>query len=369
MKLRISNRAGFTLIELLVVIAIIGVLAGLLLPAVQQAREAARRMTCSSNLRQMGLAIANYETAYKKIPPAIWTAPFPQAPLTTSSVVWTAGGVNRTYSNLDDDGYGWQTVILPFIEQAPLYNQMTSVAGTNIPPMGTPGAIELYWRRMGASPSGGAVIPGGDTILSMYLCPSSPIPTIVPPTFMLSGATVQTAIQRPASIGYATTSYKACGGTEPGVGVDAAGNNGMMAKQYETKGIKFAEVIDGLSNTALLAESTYFTGSSSTLRGGTATPAAPGPVENWPIWIGASDDDEGSRVTGEFNNPINAGTKPNDWFNAISDDAAASYHIGGANFVFGDGSAQFLSENIDSLTYARLHAINDGQGLGNWGGE
>ncbi|MCY2973955.1 MAG: DUF1559 domain-containing protein [Planctomycetota bacterium] len=369
MNTKLVRRAGFTLVELLVVIAIIGVLAGLLLPAVQQAREAARRMTCSNNLRQQGLALMNYEGAYRKLPPAIWTAPPPVAPLTPGSVLWTAGGTNRSYSQLDDDGYGWQTVILPFMEQGPLYDQMTSVAGTTIPPVGTPGAIELYWRRMGASPNGNAVIPGGNTVISPYLCPSSPHPTIVPATYRVSGTSVDTAIQRPASIGYATTSYKTCGGTEPGVGADPSGNNGMMAKLYETQGLKLASVSDGLSNTAMLAESTYMTCSSSTLRGGSATPLAPGVVENWPIWIGSSDDDEGSRVTGEFNNPINAGTKPNNWFNAISDDAAASYHAGGATFVFGDASAQFISENIDGLTYARLHAINDGKVLGNWGGD
>lgn len=365
MRMRIANRSGFTLIELLVVIAIIGVLAGLLLPAVQQAREAARRMTCSSNLRQMGLALFNYEATYKRVPPAIWSAPFPPTGVPTNTTVWTVGGTNRSYSQLDDDGYGWQTSILPFIEQSNLYNQF-AVPTANVPPMGTPGAIEKYWRLMGASATGGAVIPGGDTKIPIYLCPSSALPEIVPSTYVIPGATTPTAIQRPASIGYATTSYKACGGTEPGVGLDPTGNNGIMAKQYERKPVAFAHVMDGLSNTLLVAESTYITGDNSSRHAspGSATPAAPGPVENWPIWIGASDDDEGSRVTGEFSNPINSGTKPSEWFFALGDDSAASYHTGGANFVFADGSATFISQNIDSVTYARLHAMNDGQPTG-----
>ena len=371
--MRVGKRNGFTLIELLVVIAIIGVLAGLLLPAVQQAREAARRMTCSSNLRQMGLAIHNYEASYKKIPPAIWTAPFPVAPLTAASIIWSEGGTNRTYAQFDDDGYGWQTSILPFIEQGGLYDEMSTTRGTNVPPIGTPGAIEIFWRRNGAPVAGGVVIPGGNTIISMYLCPSSPFPTIVPATFLIPGATVRTGQEIAASIGYATTSYKACGGTELNVGIDPTGNNGIMAKQYETKGIKFAEVLDGLSNTVLCAESTYVTGRRTSASpagaqsGGPWTPANPGLVEDWPIWIGASDNDECSRVTGEFVNPINSGASPANWFNAWGDDSAASYHTGGANFVFADGSAQFLSEEMDRVTYARLHAINDGRPLGDWG--
>ncbi len=120
--------SGFTLVELLVVIAIIGILVGLLLPAVQSAREAARRMQCSNNLKQFGLAILNYESSYKAVPVAIWSS----NPLK---------GEPGAY---DDDGYGWQTSILPFMEQTALYNQLAS----GPMPLGTPGALELYWRIM-----------------------------------------------------------------------------------------------------------------------------------------------------------------------------------------------------------------------------
>ncbi len=165
------------------------------------------------------------------------------------------------------------------------------------------------------------------------------VPKYRPPKLHHSGATVQTAIQRPASIGYATTSYKACGGTEAGIGIDPSGNNGIMAKQYERKPVSFSHVPDGLSNTLMVAESTYVTGNNSARHAspGSATPNNPGTVENWPIWIGASDDDEGSRVTGEFSKPDQCRCKSLEWFFALGDDSAASYHTGGANFVFADG--------------------------------
>lgn len=105
MKTGFRSRDGFTLVELLVVIAIIGILVGLLLPAVQAAREAARRMSCQNNLKQMGLALHNYEGVFGKLPPAMFGSPM-------------------NGNTLDDDGFGWQVAILPFIEQQNMYDLM-----------------------------------------------------------------------------------------------------------------------------------------------------------------------------------------------------------------------------------------------------
>jgi len=102
-----KNRAGFTLVELLVVIAIIGTLVGLLLPAVQSAREAARRSACTNNMKQLGLGVLNFESARRRLPQA-------------------NSNVNSSQGYLVAGGYSWITAILPFLEETNLYTQISS---------------------------------------------------------------------------------------------------------------------------------------------------------------------------------------------------------------------------------------------------
>jgi prepilin-type N-terminal cleavage/methylation domain-containing protein len=339
---RVTFRKGFTLVELLVVIAIIGILVGLLLPAVQAAREAARRMQCSNNLKQLGLALMNYESAFRTLPPAAWTAN-------------PRRGQPAAY---DDDGYTWQVSILPYIEQTNLYQKIES----NIQyPLGTPGVSEIFWRANG-SPATGAVIPGGETILPFTRCPSSTLPAIVPPTFTIPGARIATDVSLTWSIGYATTDYKACGGSE-------RGDFGVMHKLWETPdgGHKLKDVTDGTSNTCMVAESSYVTGSTSTRWGGGATPTAPGSVTDWPVWMVVPGSDECVRINGRYSAPINAATHINNMFDAINDDSAFSYHGGiGAQFVFVDGSVHVISSSVANQTYSDLHDISDGNVLKEW---
>ena len=236
--------------------------------------------------------------------------------------------------------------LLPMIEQANLY--------ARINPQGQPGIFNA--ALIAQFYPGATIIPGGDTILAAYLCPSSAMPQIVPATWNVPGGPGSLVSDRIEAVGYATSSYKAAGGSN-------SGDFGMMHKACEGGGVKFRDVTDGLSNTIMAAESTY----ASTDASGANRLLCTGATEfrDWPIWIGSgAQSDEAIRVNGRFNSPINARTNFNRMFQAINDDNAFSYHVGGAQLVLGDGSVRFISENIDTRTYDWLHDKRDGQVLG-----
>jgi prepilin-type N-terminal cleavage/methylation domain-containing protein/prepilin-type processing-associated H-X9-DG protein len=318
MAIAYPRSRGFTLVELLVVIAIIGVLVALLLPAVQAARESARRMQCASNLKQMGLACHNYNDTFGKLPSALM------------------GGKT---SNVDS-GYGWGVALLPFIEQKGLYDQLNATV-----PIGTERALQDYFSKNQAP------IPGGETKLKAYACPSSQMPALVPALFRIWGAESSAPPSNLAFVGYAKNDYKTGGGS-------CYGDDGVMHKLNEApENRRLSEITDGLSNTILIGESSYVGGNSST---------APTSTGDWPIWTGSPGTDESVRMNGRTNSPINCGCTVVTMVKKINDDCAFSFHPNGAQFVFCDGSVHFISQNIAMTTYCNLHSMRDGQPLGQW---
>src|SRR5262245_12774659 len=312
----VSNRSAFTLVELLVVIAIIGALVALLLPAVQTAREAARRSQCANNLKQMGLAFHSYEDTWKRLPSA------------------AMGGL----TSCNDDGFGWAVAILPFLEQQALYNKIN--------PDGSPCALVNYYN------ANRQPIPGGETVLKVYRCPTSVLPKIVPPLWKLPGASSYPP-EKDEMIGYAINDYKVAGGS-------CYGDDGVMHKWSEAPGNRrWADVTDGLTNTLMAGESSYVEGNGTVLANITR-------IEDWPTWIGATGQDECVRFNGRTSAPINCGCKATDMVPAISDDCAFSAHPGGAQFVFCDGAVRFISQNIAIQTNCNLNSMNDGFRIGDY---
>jgi prepilin-type N-terminal cleavage/methylation domain-containing protein/prepilin-type processing-associated H-X9-DG protein len=324
------GRRAFTLVELLVVIAIIGVLVAMLLPAVQAAREAARRSSCANNLKQMGIGLHNYHDTYNSLPIGLLGAGQGQPPPGSA-----------------DDGFGWGCAILPFVEQGPLYervkpNGIPSVFNkfhTSSPgplPIPAPGPTNLPW-------------PGGEVSLNIYKCPSSILPKTIPALWVIPGNKLSGPLppHRPWWVGYATSDYKGGGGS------CYNDFDGTIAKHAEIPGgRKFADILDGLSNAILVAESSYVNAEQ--------PPTAPTRITDWPVWIGGLGEDEQIRINGRTSAPINCGCTRTDWTRWTSDDCAFSMHSGGAQFVFCDGSVHFISVNIAIQTYCNMNSVNDG---------
>jgi len=219
--LRFSNNYGsraFTLVELFVIIAVIGVLIGLLLPAVQMVRESARHASCQNNLKQLILAVVNYTDSNRRLPIGAKTA------LLRSQFGW-------------NDGYGWGVAILPFLEQEALFRDLREPFLPNANgPQGTPGVFELTFIRTGK------ILTAGATQLSVFRCPSSPL-----------GNTVENPTV-PRQHGYATSDYKGCSGTDDdGIFVKAGDEFRRRPLWIGTSAIR-----DGLSNTIAIGESSYY---------------------------------------------------------------------------------------------------------------
>ena len=311
---RSRRRLAFTLIELLVVIAIIAILIGLLLPAVQKVREAAARMQCGNNMKQMALATHNYHDVYSKFPP---------------------GGITQGYCCGTQSGTNWALEILPFMELDNLFktyvqtatNENTANAFTRTQPVKT------------------------------YQCPSD----------ASEGGT--NAVLRPASgpgngLDYMTSSYRAVSGraniTAPlgwmdnGEGAALPSTyKGVMHTVWSTLGLaqeSFATITDGASNTLLIGE--YQTRTMSRRR---------------TFWAYTYTSYNQSSVHPASHTYLNDFTRCEQISASLGLDnrpcrrAFGSFHTGGSNFAMADGSVRFIPQSVDMNLLANMATISGGE--------
>jgi len=327
----LKSRRGFTLVELLVVIAIIGILIALLLPAVQAAREAARRSQCTNNLKQIGLGLHNYHDVLQTFPPGAFNLR------------------EQWYSN----GTNWRTLILPYIEQKSVYDQLAFRSDFPYTFMAGGAANPDNWLQ------GCRVL--SQLLIPVYRCPSTTIPvfdTANDPavnndpgkTMMINYAGIQGAAQ-PVP------------GPDPTVGTKDCGhgwscNNGMMPAN-ECYPIAYCR--DGTSNTMLVGEQSGLVQSknrTSNYYGGWYGSRHPRPITD-PAGCGDLWQTGTTCVRfGPNSQIVQTGATENKYRNNT---VLNSEHPGGINVLFTDGSVRFISDTIDLMDLKRLACRLDGE--------
>lgn len=374
------KRSAFTLVELLVVIAIIGVMVGLLLPAVQAAREAARRMSCSNNLKQIGLAFHNFEGVRKQLPTS----------LRPPSNVAGSGEQSRV-SVLTD--------LLPFLEQGAIFDSYDKSINWNQGINKTLGTTPIPTYICPSNPDGGALDTAPPGSVPAYQ-PGSAAVTDYSPIFGIApGVFTQTLGLATAPESYADPAEIFAGVSPPytyvrGFFPKNATINPSTGLQTN-KGFGFNNIVDGLSNTLAVAESSgrpFVYVNRKKLSGGSAL-TDPDPASTntdrlnsggWTrpasdiILFGATNEPNGVLGGGVAFNSTNGHNLRGLTYTAQGvaqailgtpiathgTGAPFSFHPGGAQFVLGDGSVRFISESISLTTFVRLAAPMDGGVVG-----
>lgn len=324
-----TNRTAFTLVELLVVIAIIGILIALLLPAVQAAREAARRSQCLNNLKQIGLALHNYHDTHKCFPPG-----YQGDPRNENAGCGTVDCPGTATTGL---GWGWAVFILPYVEQASLYDGLWVNRGQAVCDHPTGAQLAL-------ATSGGRDQPALQrTILTAYICPSATDPE-------LNYGRAWTSNNK-----YGKSNYKGvCGVDWNGVNA-TTGLAGIFRNIYTDRCARMSDVLDGTTNALAIGET--FNNRQNTGATSPDVPISPRFAAYYGgIWLGIAPDTRAAGCVGQL-----APAPSTFAVNGNSINAFGSLHPGGAQFCLADGSCRFISENADQDTLAALGTINDGQ--------
>ena len=347
-----ARLSGFTLIELLVVIAIIAVLIALLLPAVQSAREAARRIQCTNNLKQIGLSLHNYESSVGAFPPAGESTNFNVSPAKTQFV---------------DGGWSALARVLTFVEGNNTFNTLNFNVDYN--------------------EATGMNFTGCSTVFNFYLCPSANREPAGGRDTIDPNDPVATA----KGIGYGVADYGATCYTDidptgaivtPGSAVPFRNKSTRVNGLLHQGMTRIAEITDGTSNTIAIAEdagrdarfqSPYTEGYYDsvnvrpTIGGGPA--GGLGVQRRYWRW---AEPDQAYGVSGTPNNKFRPMHEPSAYLaagattagnNAGANDEMFSYHPGGVNAAFGDGSVRFIKDTVNPVVLRGLISISGGEVL------
>ncbi|TWT86384.1 DUF1559 domain-containing protein [Neorhodopirellula pilleata] len=368
------RRGGFTLVELLVVIAIIGVLVGLLLPAVQAAREAARRMSCSNNFKQIGLGIHNYHAAFNQLPKH-GTGTF------RSSIGSEEGGNPTTGGGQNGMQLSYLVGLMPFIEQQAMWESIANPSRSNVSKTTMTGS----WSAMGPGPSQPEYVPWA-TDISTLRCPSDPgrgLPAMGRTNY---AACLGDALRMQA---WGSFRFDASAGTwiENSTRAEVTRTTFRGAFGFR-KDYAFQDILDGLANTIICGEITTHLGdrdirteapnSSSDQWSAARTGIFLNPkfaeTSNWKdpsrplFWCnGGAGCTNPTLLTGELRKrgfrwadalpiytgfttilPPNSETvlETNDGSSCMG--SASSRHQGGAHVLMGDGAVKFITDSIEA---------------------